>query len=127
MTPPYPGEEHLFDKIAIDFGSNLADNIKNTWKRYLDDCFIIWNQDILALEALHELLNNIDPDIKITIEGSQHDSSFLDMCNSGGRKFIYRHLLQTNGTHQCLHFNSCHPRHTKRAIPYNLARRMCTK
>lgn len=29
-------------------------------------------------------------------------------------------------THQYLHFNSCHPRHTKRAIPYNLSKRICT-
>lgn len=29
-------------------------------------------------------------------------------------------------THQYLHFSSCHPGHTKRAIPYNLARRVCT-
>ena len=29
-------------------------------------------------------------------------------------------------THQYLHFDSCHPRHTKRTIPFNLARRMCT-
>lgn len=103
MTPPYPGEEHLFDRIAIDFGSNLADNIKNTWKRYLDDCFIIWNQDILALEALHELLNNIDPDIKITIEGSQHDSSFLDICvtqegESLSTDIYYKPMEHTNAS-----------------------------
>ena len=29
-------------------------------------------------------------------------------------------------THQYLHFDSCHPRHTKRNVPYNLARRICT-
>ena len=29
-------------------------------------------------------------------------------------------------THQYLHFGSCHPRHTKTNIPFNLARRICT-
>ena len=33
---------------------------------------------------------------------------------------------KSTDTHQYLHFNSCHPNHTKRAIPHNLARRMCT-
>lgn len=61
-------EENLYDNIATDFCSNLAENIENTWKRYLDDCFIIWNQEILDLETFHELLNNIDPDIKFTVE-----------------------------------------------------------
>lgn len=46
-------EEHLYNKIARDFGSNLAENIKKTWKRYFDDCFIIWNQEILDLEAFN--------------------------------------------------------------------------
>lgn len=61
-------EENLYDNIATDFCSNLAENIKNTWKRYLDDWFIIWNQEILDLETFHELLNNINPDIKFTVE-----------------------------------------------------------
>lgn len=120
-------EENLYDNIAKDFCPNLAENIKNTWKRYLDDCFIIWNQEILDLETFHELLNNIDPDIKFTIEESQHDISFLDICiTHEGESLSTDIYYKPTDTHQYLHFNSCHPRHTKRAIPYNLARRICT-
>lgn len=32
------------------------------------------------IAAFHELLNNIDPDIKFTIEESEHDISFLEIC-----------------------------------------------
>lgn len=31
-----------------------------------------------------------------------------------------------NCYHQYLHFNSCHPQHTGRAMPYNLSRRKKT-
>lgn len=120
-------EEHIYHNIAIDFGSNLAENIKKTWKRYLDDCFIIWNQEILDLEAFHELLNNIDYDIKFTVEESQRDISFLDICiTPEGENLSTDIYYKPTDTHQHSHFNSCHPRHTKRAIPYNLARRICT-
>lgn len=33
---------------------------------------------------------------------------------------------KTTDTIGILHFNSCHPRHTERAIRYNLARKICT-
>lgn len=120
-------EEHLYDTIARDSSSNLAENIKKTWKKYLDDCFIIWNQEILDLEAFHELLNIIDHEIKFTVEESQHDISLLDICiTHEGESLSTDIYYKPTDTHQYLHFNSCHPRHTKRAIPYNLARRICT-
>lgn len=111
-------EENLYDNIAKDFCPNLAENIKNTWKRYLDDCFIICNQQLLDLETFHELLNNKDPDIKFTIEESQHNISFLDIrITHEGRSLSTDIYYKPTDTHQYLHFNSCHPRHTKRAIP----------
>jgi hypothetical protein len=38
------------------------------WKRYRDDVFIIWKGDSKALESYKEVLNNIEPRIKFTME-----------------------------------------------------------
>lgn len=104
-----------------------TDNIKKTWTRYLDDSIIIWNKEILDLEAFHELLNNIDPDIKFTIEESEPDISFLEICITyEGDSLSTDIYYKPTDTQRYLHFNSYHPRHTKRSIPYNLARRICT-
>ena len=35
-------------------------------------------------------------------------------------------FYKATDTHQYLNFKSCHPTHTKRNIPYNLARRICS-
>ena len=35
-------------------------------------------------------------------------------------------FYKVTDTHQYLHFKSCHPRHCKTNVPYNLARRICT-
>ena len=35
-------------------------------------------------------------------------------------------FYKVTDTHQYLHFKSCHPRHCKLNVPYNLARRICT-
>lgn len=89
--------------------------------------FIIWSKEILDLEAFHELLNNLYPDNQFTTEERQHDISLLDICITHEGESISTDIYyKQTDTHQYIHFNSCHPRHTKRAIQYNLARRKCT-
>ena len=120
-------EEILYSKINEQFNSTTADNTKTTWKRFLDDCFIIWKDTNLPLEAFCTLLNDLDPDINFTMEESQHKISFLDiLITHQGEKLSTDIFYKPTDTHQYLHFASCHPRHTKRSIPYNLARRICT-
>lgn len=81
--------------------------------RYLDDIFFIWPGDVESLKQYELYLNSLIPDIKITLEYSTKEISFLDTL-------IYKHnnTLQTRtyfkptDTHQLLHTESFHPRHT---------------
>ncbi|XP_056017979.1 uncharacterized protein LOC125668012 isoform X3 [Ostrea edulis] len=43
-----------------------------------------------------------------------------------GVKIITDLYYKNTDSHQYLMFNSCHPSHTKRNIPFNMARRICT-
>lgn len=133
MAPTYAAltlgylEEILYKKIENLWHDDLHVYIKENWKRYLDDCFIIWEQNHEHLLEFHNILNNLDPSLQFTIEFDKKSIPFLDVlvkktdCNIDTD--IY---YKPTDTHQYLHFNSCHPRHTKRAIPYNLSRRICT-
>ena len=106
-------EEILYSKINEQFNSTTADNIKTTWKRFLDDCFIIWKDTNLPLETFCTLLNDLDPDINFTMEESQHKISFLDiLITHQGEKLSTDIFYKPTDTHQYLHFASCHPRHT---------------
>lgn len=97
------------------------------WKRYLDDCFIIWEYDEDKLLEFKYFLNTLDNDIKFTIETDTQQISFLDiLVKKTGEKINTDIFYKPTDTHQYLHFGSCHPSHTKRSIPYNLARRICT-
>lgn len=72
-------------------------------------------------------MNNLDPNIKFTLEISDTKLPFLDvLVVKKNSKLFTDTYYKTTDTHQYLHFNSCHPHHTKTAIPYNLARRICT-
>jgi hypothetical protein len=43
--------------------------IRQNWKRFLDDCFIIWNSDI-PVEIFHTELNSLNDHIRFTINRS---------------------------------------------------------
>ena len=45
--------------------------MKGNWKRFLDDCFIIWVNSEEELTEFHEIINNLHSDIKFTIENQK--------------------------------------------------------
>ena len=101
--------------------------VREQWKRYLDDCFILWTRSVEELHHFHNILNSLHSDIKFTIELNENKLPFLDILiikyNTQLSTDIY---YKETDTKQYLDFKSCHPSHTKRSIPYNLARRICT-
>ena len=99
-------------------GTFEANALKNspfnphTWFRYIDDIFMIWTEG----------LNNIHPSTNV---------SFLDVNVSLTNDGSISTDLYTKPTdkHQHLLYSSCHPLHTKKAIPFSLAlrlRRICS-
>ncbi|XP_062579478.1 uncharacterized protein LOC134241451 [Saccostrea cucullata] len=120
-------EEKMYKKVEEQFNEEVKLYITNNWKRYLDDCFIVWKYSNNELSTFKTLLNELNPDIRFTAEESTDRIPFLDIMVIKENDVILTDIYyKPTDTHQYLHFNSCHPRHTKRAIPYNLARRICT-
>ena len=60
----------LQTEILNLWGEDFANYISKHWKRFLDDCFIIWNQDDERLYTFYNILNKLDTNIKITMEES---------------------------------------------------------
>ena len=120
-------EKKLYNEIYTNYDVNTYLSFKNYYFRYLDDVLIIYDENKLPLETITTLLNNLCVNFHFKLESSGQQVHFLDICivNVGG-------IIQTDvyykptDTHQYLNFHSNHPRHVKRALPYNLARRICT-
>ena len=72
-------------------------------------------------------MNNLHIDIKFILQFSNTEQSFLDVLvkNRDGKIETDIYYKDTDSK-QYLLFYSCHPRHTKINIPYNLARRLRT-
>jgi hypothetical protein len=101
-----------------------------TWLRYIDDINMIRTEGSDNLKIFIDYLNNIHPTIKFTSSHSPNNVPFLDV-----NVFINDGIIETDlyckptDKHQHLLFSSCHPCHTKKAIPFSLAlrlRRICS-
>ena len=120
-------EEKLFSTVQERFGQEFGNFIRHSWKRFLDDCFIIWNRGDDQLTDFFNILNTLSPTIKFTMESNKEMLSFLDvMVIKRHSRIITDVFYKLTDTKQYLMFDSCHPKHTKNNIPYNLARRLCT-
>ena len=120
-------EIRLYEIVEEKYGQEFRIYIENNWKRFLDDCFILWTKSENDLSIFHEILNSLHPDISFTMESSTEELPFLDVmikCVNG--KIITDIYYKPTDTKQYLMYNSCHPKHTKNNIPFNLARRICT-
>ena len=100
------------------------------WWRFIDDIFMIWTHSLDDLQTFTTYLNNIHPTIKFTSNHSFTSIPFLDvsvsLCNGTITTDLY---TKPTDKHQYLLQSSCHPKHTKRAIPFSLAlrlRRICS-
>lgn len=118
-------EEKLYNTIFEEY-SFEAHDIQNSWIRYLDDCWIIWKVRYGDHTKFHDILNNLHPAINFTKEISDTSLNFLDVR-------VYRDddlLVKTDiyrkptDTMSYVPFDSAHPRHVLRNIPYNLAFRI---
>ena len=97
-------------KMAPSFANLETNALSNapfhphTWRRYLDDVFMIWTEGLDHLKIFVYYLNNIHPTIKFTSNHSLTNVPFLDVTKPTDK---HQHLLSS----------SCHPQHTKKAIP----------
>ena len=119
-------ELQLYSNIRDLYPPDYAEYIICAWKRYIDDCFIIWNNRY-EFQPFYLMISNLDRTIKFTKEDDTKELPFLDITviknhdNSITTDIFYK---KTN-SHRYLDFRSCHRHHTKVNVPYNLAQRIC--
>ena len=127
----YQEEEILFPiELPRFFDSTDCISIQTAYDRYMDDGFLIWPCH-LDINIFINILNDLHPNIKYTIEagqnsGNQQSLNMLDITvilhdNRTIETEIY--YKETN-THSYLDYNSHHPDHIKKNLPFNLAKRV---
>ena len=118
-------EEKLYEQVEKEFDSNFRKYIEDNFKRFLDDCFKIFTRSDEELKKFHNSLNTLHLSIKFTIEKSRSRLSFLDTLVTIHNRQLHTDIYyKPTDSKQYLLYTSCHPKHTRNSIPYNLARRL---
>lgn len=120
-------ELQLYDRVRHKYGEAVEQYVIENWKRFLDDGFILWKKSFGPISEFFDILNSLDPNINFTYNSSNIGLPFLQL-------FVYKTdtailtdiYYKDTDSHDYLPSNSCHPRHTLRNIPFNLARNICT-
>ncbi|MEW8548131.1 MAG: hypothetical protein AB2693_31900 [Candidatus Thiodiazotropha sp.] len=120
-------EEKLYVQLKKEFDFEFKQYIQGNFKRFLDDCFILFTRSEDDLETFYRALNSLHPSIKYTMDKSDSNLSFLDtmVINKTG-KIQTDIFYKPTDSKQYLLYTSCHPKHTRNSISYNLARRLKT-
>lgn len=122
-------EHKLYDNMRRKYGNEFSSFLQRNWKRFLDDCFIVWTSTTcISLEEFSRELNSMDESIHFTMERSKFKMPFLDVLITVGDGGIIQTDIysKSTDTHMYLNFKSCHPMHVKLNIPFNLASRIIT-
>ena len=119
-------EQQLYEKLEQRFDKKTRQYFEENWLRFLDDCFIIHETDLITPTELLTILNNLDPFIKFTMELSEKQLPFLDiMIHKDGEDLWMSTYTKPTDSKRYVPFNSCHPKSTLKNIPFSLARRTC--
>jgi len=88
--------------------------------RFVDDIFLMWIHEKAKLESYLKLLNSCHNTIKFTFEMSNDSINFLDTTvYIQNNKLFTKLYKKPTDNKKYLAFNSAHPSHVKKAIPYS--------
>ena len=114
----------MFGLLSQIYLSDFVDYFVRNYFRFLHDILHTWliNFDI---EPFYKLINELDPDLKITSEKLTADINFLDINIKIVDNQLYFDIYhKPTNSFSYLKYKSCHPSHTKSNISLLLARRI---
>ena len=131
--------------IGSKLGKNFACTYMGKWEeellrkcnvkplmyvRFVDDIFGIWQGSEEDLQQFQNVANSIHPRIKVEMKYSESQIDFLDVLLEMQQGKIETTIYEKpTDTHMYVHNKSCHPKTTKKAVPYGLgirAKRICS-
>ena len=118
-------EINLFYGLKSKLGMRVATYFWKFYRRYLDDGMIFWDTRLGPFEDVFEIMNSMYPTISFTMERDNNKLPYLDIeiyrTDSGFKTTVYNKPTDSGNY---LPFSSNHPRHTRKNIPFSLARRV---
>ena len=110
----------------LKWGKVLSTYVYEHWCRFLDDCDIRLEKTKIKPEEMLTVLTTSNKNIQFTLEHSEKEIPFLDIFIKRDTGIWMGLYHKPTDTQRYVPFNSHHPPHYKRNVPFTLARRICT-
>ena len=118
-------EIELYTIIRNKFNLPISNYFEQSWKRFLNHCFIFLRLSSIKPNELLHVLNIINPAIQFTMESSDTQLPFLDVMINKDRKKVFMDIYSKQTDSKDVSFKSNHPKHCLKNIPFSLARGIC--
>ena len=117
-------EVQMFDQLPTYYPFDFVQFFIENYFRFLDDVDYSWLEEF-DYKPFQSLCNRLDPNINYLFSPLAKESNFLDInkkvVNYEVELDIFR---KPTDSFNFLHFNSCHPFHTRNNIALSLAKRI---
>ncbi len=118
-------EENLYTRLRHLIPANIVIYIKENFRRFMDDCFIIWPNEFPSIQLFNTELNNMHPEIKYECTEGKNTINFLDLLvYKNGQNICTTIYSKPSANDSLTHFYSNLPKHVVKHIPYTMARRI---
>ena len=119
-------EIKLYDLIELNSNLDIRQYFVENWKRFLDDCEIVLNTDLIKPDDLLTILNSVNNDIQFSMVLKGNKLPFLDILKTKSGKLIWMNIYSkpTDSKRYVSHLSN-HPKPCLKYIPFCLARRIC--
>jgi len=118
-------EINLYDSCCCKFGKEKAEIIFDNFHRYIDDILIFWYLSEDEFHLFIELMKAAYQKLKFIFNINSQTINFLDVTIAKHNNCFSTDIYRKPTDNFCyVPFNSHHPSHVKRNIPYNLFRRI---
>ena len=113
-----PNYANIFMADWEEKALSQCNKLPTIYLRYLDDIFGIWTHGETEFNSFLTILNSQHPSIRLTSEISYESVNFLDTTIFKGDRFSKTGIVDSKvyfkptDTHQLLHKESFHPKHT---------------
>ena len=91
------------------------------WLRYIDNIYMLWPHGLQELYKFIDHLNSRQETISFTHNISEFSADFLDTTvkHTPGMEHSVDLFTKPTDSHNYLHYDSCHPRHIRKSLPYS--------
>lgn len=114
-------EIKLYNNLKIVKNPEYSNYVEKYLQRYKDDIFIYLALDMGDPSELQNFLNGMNSCLQFTMETSPISGTFLSIRIFKNSTDIF---YKDTNAHAYMTYSSCHPRHVKVAIPFNLGNRI---